>query len=182
MIPTETKSLKLISYTLVFLILFQSCTVYEHSSTTLENAVIKEKRKGVIVTKEDIVLKYLVIEEMTDFYYGIVKLTPEPVKIKIPKERIDQIQMFFKLKVVYTDSTIRKFSGIILQGDKLFGITQTDPEISKVLLEKDKIENIYLVDKGKSKGASAGISGIIITSLLIVLFIYSVNTMGGFHL
>jgi hypothetical protein len=168
MLPTKSSSLKLISYLLILLLLFQSCTVYQRNSTSLAWAITNENNKAVIVTKDNINLYYTGIEIKDGFYNGIILYESDTIRMRIEKDTVDHIQLYFHFKVVTKDGRKQKYKGIILQDDQFYGITQVGRPNSKELLRWDQIESVHLVDVNKS--LLLFFCGFVLPVILIVSF------------
>ena len=85
-------SLKRITYSLAFLILFQGCTVYKKQNISLEQAYeTKDKVKLVTKTNDRHIFKY--ITNVNGEYYGIDTRKGEVIKFPLHEKDINTIRI-----------------------------------------------------------------------------------------
>jgi len=86
---------------LSFLMLCQSCRVYNQDGVSLDDAVSQERRVK-IKNKDGSVLKYKRIESIEGVYYGLKKKKGELIKTPIDTELIKKVRLHNKaLSIVY---------------------------------------------------------------------------------
>ena len=91
---THFKS-KFVCVFLVFVILLQSCAVYQKTPVSIEEAVTT-KNKVLIIKTDDTKLKLKKIEQIDGVYYGIIDGDREVVKVPLNKSEIKTIRILDK--------------------------------------------------------------------------------------
>lgn len=91
---THFKS-KFVCVFLVFVILLQSCAVYQKTPVSIEEAVTT-KNKVLIIKTDDTKLKLKKIEQIDGVYYGIIDGDREAVKVPLNKSEIKTIRILDK--------------------------------------------------------------------------------------
>ena len=102
---------RLISYFLILLMVFQSCTIYRSSGVTLDQAVFSGD-KVEVVTQYDKTIKYKYITQEEGTYYGVKKVKGEFVKSPFQPEQVKTV----RLKNKPLSTVVSVFGPIIIIG------------------------------------------------------------------
>lgn len=86
---------KFVCVFLVFAFLLQSCSVYQKTPVSIDEAVTTEN-KALIIKTDDTKLKLKKIEQIEGVYYGIIDGDREIVKVPLNKSEIKTIRILDK--------------------------------------------------------------------------------------
>ena len=166
------KHFKGIAYFLIMLILFQSCTVYKDTSSTIEQASADKDMPVKIITKDGKEYELGWIEEKdgniismmnVDREYldkndieQVILLDPEPQVVPLDQA----IKHYGTIRILTVDDKNRynnhQFIRICENDEIITGYKMTGNDTLTVIIPIDQIEKIQLKDKKKSNRKTAG--------------------------
>ncbi|MFT5252327.1 MAG: hypothetical protein ACI87N_001334 [Flavobacteriales bacterium] len=104
---------KFISTILVFMLLLQSCTVYQKTAVTLDEAVASN-RKTLITKTDGAKLKVKRVEQIDGTFYGIAKVEGKTEKIILVENDIKTVRVLNKTATTFGNIGIVAGSTIVI--------------------------------------------------------------------
>lgn len=104
---------KFISTILVFTLLLQSCTVYQKTAVTLDEAVASN-RKTLITKTDGAKLKVKRVEQIDGTFYGIAKVEGKTEKIILVENDIKTVRILNKTATTFGNIGIIAGSTIVI--------------------------------------------------------------------
>lgn len=132
---TIADQIKEISWLLVIIIFFQSCSLYKRKSTTIEKVSSKRNTLIKIITKSGDKYKLKWIVEKDGFVYSIKNTK----RVKIKKSKLNEETPIYIPELITMED----------KGDYILGITMTRPDTVVVRIPIDQIEEIKLISYPK---------------------------------
>lgn len=104
---------KIVSILLIFVLMLQSCAVYQKTAVSLDEAAAS-KRKVLITKTDGVKLKLKKVEQIDGKYYGIVKVDGKTEKIILIENEIRTIRILNKTATTFGNIGIIAGSAIII--------------------------------------------------------------------
>jgi PBP1b-binding outer membrane lipoprotein LpoB len=104
---------KIVSILLIFVLMLQSCAVYQKTAVSLDEAAAS-KRKVLITKTDGAKLKLKKVEQIDGKYYGIVKVDGKTEKIILIENEIRTIRILNKTATTFGNIGIIAGSAIII--------------------------------------------------------------------
>ena len=191
-----SKHLESIAYSLIVLILFQSCVIYDKVPNTTGDLSPYQNQRVKIETTNGYIYKLRWFEESENTIFSIVNteehflnaqdilqiktIDPNPVFISID----DALNYKGILEVTYKDgrSKIQVYRFIELnQGENIIqGLTKIGGDTTKIVINKDQIKSIKIQDKVGSTAGNVFIGIGIALGLITTIALIEVSQDGWF--
>ncbi|MHA7842198.1 MAG: hypothetical protein ACX93I_02685 [Winogradskyella sp.] len=111
---SSRRVMRLITFFLTFLMLFQSCRVYHKEHVTLDKAV-EEGKRVKIVSKNGFKFKYKAIVIDDGQYYGVKKINGKFTRTLIDANSIESLRLHDKtMSIIYGTGIGLIISGVVL--------------------------------------------------------------------
>jgi PBP1b-binding outer membrane lipoprotein LpoB len=104
---------KIVCVLLIFVLMLQSCAVYQKTAVSLDEAVTS-KRKVLITTTDGAKLKLKKVEQIEGKYFGIVKLDSKTEKIILIENDIRTIRILNKTATTLSNIGIIAGSTLVI--------------------------------------------------------------------